>query len=286
MSIIRQGGTEPVGPPGTAARMVVLDRDLQAVLRSAPATAPERLPAPSAWPEADASGFTVRPLSPPEAPQGPAISHVRLLDVNGDGRMEIVASDMRFGMILQGPAAGASGRLDVIATALHPSHLSMVDFDRDGTQDFLVADLGRFLPSDHVQGAVRWLRGTRIGRYSEWALGGRPRVADVEAGDFNGDGKDDLAVAAFGWRKVGRLSILANTTSNYTQPAFTEHIIDSRPGSVQGVPVDINGDGRLDLVALIAQQFETVVAYLNDGASFKFSPTVLYTAPHPNWGSS
>ena len=52
------------------------------------------------------------------------------------------------------------------------------------------------------------------------------------------------------------------------------------------MPVDLNGDGRLDLVALMAQQFETVVAYLNTGAPFKFTPTPIYTAPHPNWGSS
>jgi hypothetical protein len=50
------------------------------------------------------------------------------------------------------------------------------------------------------------------------------------------------------------------------------------------VPTDLNKDGRLDFVALISQQHETVVAYLNNGSGF--SQETLYTAPHPNWGSS
>jgi hypothetical protein len=51
--------------------------------------------------------------------------------------------------------------------------------------------------------------------------------------------------------------------------------------------VDLNGDGRLDLITLLSQQFETVVAYINKGTpAFTFEPVVLYKAPHANWGSS
>ena len=41
----------------------------------------------------------------------------------------------------------------------------------------------------------------------------------------------------------------------------------------------------MDFVTLLAQEHETVVAYLNTGG-FAFEQKVIYTAPHPNWGSS
>jgi hypothetical protein len=48
----------------------------------------------------------------------------------------------------------------------------------------------------------------------------------------------------------------------------------------------MNGDGRLDIVAVFAQQYESVVIYTNTGQGFTFTPETIYTAPHPNWGSS
>ena len=48
---------------------------------------------------------------------------------------------------------------------------------------------------------------------------------------------------------------------------------------------DLNGDGIPDFVALIAQEHETVVAFLGDGKG-GFTKKPLYSAPHPGWGSS
>jgi hypothetical protein len=51
------------------------------------------------------------------------------------------------------------------------------------------------------------------------------------------------------------------------------------------IPVDLNHDGRMDVVALLAQEHETVVAYINQG-NYTFEQKVIYQAPHPNWGST
>jgi hypothetical protein len=48
---------------------------------------------------------------------------------------------------------------------------------------------------------------------------------------------------------------------------------------------DLDGDGRPDFVALISQEHEAVVAFLNRGG-LRFEPHELYRAPHPAWGSS
>ena len=84
-----------------------------------------------------------------------------------------------------------------------------------------------------------------------------------------------------------RLAILENQTTNYAQPTFVSHTIDPRTGSIHVIPVDLNHDGHMDFVALLAQEHETVVAYINKGTGdFTFDQKVIYTAPHPNWGSS
>jgi hypothetical protein len=285
MWLLQQGLSEPAGPAGTAGRMVNLPPEMQRVVGYYVANAPEQLPPPTPWPDADANAFVVKTYSPPGSPVAPAVSHVRALDLQGNG-LRIVASDMRYGTILVGAPKDPTGGLEAVAGAPHPAHFAPTDLDRDGVNDLLIADLGQYLPADHTDGAIGWLRGTKGANYTGLTLDGWPRVADVEAGDFNGDGRLDLAVAAFGWRKVGRMSVLANNTVDYSRPSFVEHVIDPRPGGIHAVPVDINGDGRLDIIGLIAQQFETVVAYINTGRGFTFDPQVIYTAPHPNWGSS
>jgi hypothetical protein len=287
MALIRSNQPQPTGPPGTSGRVVKLPDDLDRVLRYYERQAPEKLPAPDVWPPANPMSFVKRGMNPASAPTDPAVSNVRLIDMHGDGKLDVVATDMRYGLVMTGQPYAAGTGLNVIAQLENPSHISMVDFDRDGIMDFLVADLGQFLPADHTRGSVVLLRATASGRYQQFALDGWPRVADVEAADFNGDGTLDLAVAAFGWRKVGNLSVLENHTVDYSHPSFDSRLVDPRPGAIHAIPVDLNKDGRMDLVAVFAQQFEQVVAFINNGTpQVSFTPQVIYTAPHPNWGSS
>jgi hypothetical protein len=220
MALIRSNQPQPAGPPGTSGRVVKLPDDLDRVLRYYERQAPEKLPVPEAWPPANPMSFVKRGMNPVSAPTDPAVSNVRLIDMHGDGKLDVVATDMRYGLVMTGQPYTASTELNVVAMLENPSHVSMVDFDRDGIKDLLVADLGQFLPSDHTRGSVVLLRGTASGRYQQFALDGWPRVADVEGADFNGDGTLDLAVAAFGWRKVGNLSVLENHTVDYSHPSF------------------------------------------------------------------
>ena len=284
MAIIRTGEpqTAEMRPPGS----VALPDDMQRVLRHYEEMAPERLPPPEPWPAADASRFKRRSMAPDLPGAAPTIANVRLIDVNGDGVLEVVASDMREGVLLRGNPLQPAPKLDVIASIPHPSRISPADLDGDGRPGFLVGDLGRLLPGDHLSGAVIWMRPQAGGGYAQLALVGWPRVADVRAGDFDGNGKLDLAIAAFGWRTVGRVSILENKSVD-GRPSLIEHVVDPRPGAIDVIPVDLNRDGKLDLVALLSQQFETVVAYISRGTpAFTFDPVVLYKAPHANWGSS
>src|SRR5579859_2502139 len=66
---------------------------------------------------------------------------------------------------------------------------------------------------------------------------------------------------------------------------FVATVFDPRHGAIHVPIADLNHDGRPDFVALISQEFETVVAFLNTGPG-KFEPHVTHAAPHPAFGSS
>lgn len=259
----------------------LLPAERDAVLAWYERAAPERLPLLPPWPPARAEPlrFERRALAPPGAPPLPAIANVRFLDIAGDARPELVACDMRHGLVL---VASAGGPLAPIARVPHPAHAEAADLDEDGERDLVVADLGSFEPADHARGAVVWLRGRRGAPFEVVTLArGLGRVADVEPADLDGDGDRDLVVAEFGWRKTGSLFALENTGGG----AFERRPIDARHGAIHAPAADLDGDGRLDVVALFAQEHEAVIAFLNRGG-FRFEARELFRAPHPAWGMS
>jgi hypothetical protein len=286
MFLIKSGQPEPPGPRGTAARIVSLPVGWQSIVKYYEARAPERLAPPASWPDPDATApFTKREIPGPPGSSNHTVANVRLIDLDGDGRPSVLMSDMRSGIVFEVRLENDPVTIGELARLSNPAHVAPVDFDGDGQRDLLMADLGSFLPADHDRGAVVWLRGRKDRTYTPVAITRAPRVADVEAADFDGDGRLDLAMASFGWRRTGNLTILRNDTTDYDHASFVPHLIDKRTGAIHAIPADLDRDGRLDLIALFAQEHETVVAFLNRGG-MRFDAKSVYSAPHPNWGSS
>lgn len=289
MAYIRDGRLPPTERPAGGYDHVPLPDDMQRALPFYTSRAPERLAAPDAWPAPSDSplSFARHTLTLPNLPGLPAVSSVHLVDLDGDGRLDLLGTDMRRGVVFTGRPADAASPLAEIATIPYPARVTRADLDRDGIQDLLVSEMGGFFPADHDKGAVIWLRGLGPGKHSALWLDGWPRVADIQAADFNGDGRNELLVAAFGWRKTGHITLIESRETWSAQPVTVRHTIDKRSGALQTIPADLNGDGHLDFVTLLAQEHETVVAYINRGTrDFSFDPHVIYAAPHPNWGSS
>jgi hypothetical protein len=284
MQLFREGQPEPVVPRGTLSGKVILPEEMERVLAFYMGQAPARLPAPAEWPAADGAAFSKRALAPAGVKRAPGISNVRFVDLDADGQVELVATDMRHGLVLRGRPREPGTELSVIGKIPHPARAEPADLDGDGLLDLLVADLGQFLPGDDEKGGAVWLRRLKSGEYQAHSFGNFPRVADVRGADFDRDGKLDLLVGAFGWRKVGHIALLRARGSSRTPKDFVPTRIDERSGTVSVHPVDLNGDNRLDFIALISQQHEQVVAFINGPGGF--TPRVIYAAPHPNWGSS
>jgi hypothetical protein len=250
------------------------------------ARAPETLQATAPWPAAEAGRFERFLLSPPGAAPVPIVASTQLLDLDRDGRLEIVACDMGHGLVLVGEPARRPGELREVAKVPNPVHAALADLDRDGLDDLLIADIGFFMPEDHEKGTVVWLRRKADGSYEKHVLAEKlPRVADVEAADFDGDGDLDLVVAAFGLYTRGGILLFENVTADAKEPRFEARTLDGRAGAINAIPTDLDGDGRPDFVALLAQQHETVVAFLNLGAG-TFEKRTIFQAPTPAWGST
>ena len=162
MMFIREGRLPPIGPPGLANRNVQLPADMEQVLPFYVSRAPERLPAPEPWPDPAAPSpvtFTRRVLSVPGMPGTPAVSHVRLIDLDGDRQLDLLGTDMRQGLVFSGTPGSPTAALVEVASIPHPAHVTVADVDKDGVQDLLVAEMGEFFPADHAKGAVIWMRG-------------------------------------------------------------------------------------------------------------------------------
>ncbi len=227
---------------------------------------------------------------PPQVPT-PHISNVNLVHLLDPKKLDVLACEMKGGALLQLQPYLPEPKWRVLHTpgpdqGFNPARTEVVDLDKDGIPDILIANLGNFLPTDRRCGSVIWLRGQGDGKYKPITLfKDKGRVADVRAADFNGDGKLDLVVAAFGWNKIGEVYYLENHTKDWNKPEFTPQEVDNRHGAIHLPIADLNGDGKPDFVALFSQENETIVAFLNDGKGH-FEKQTLYKAPHPGYGSS
>jgi hypothetical protein len=216
----------------------------------------------------------------------PATANVNLVHLSDPRKLDLVACDQRSGQVLLLKPYEEAPSWKLLATLASPCHAEVVDLDGDGVLDLIVACLGEFYPTDGRVGSVVWLRGKKDGTFTPVTLlDGVGRVADVQAADFDGDGKLDLVVAVFGWLVTGEITLLRNKTTDWSHPVFEPEVIDTRHGAIHVPVTDLNGDGKPDFVALISQEHETVVAFLNEGGG-KFRKETIFRGAHPAYGSS
>ena len=171
--------------------------------------------------------------------------YVVTADFNGDGKLDLAVTAFISGQ-LQILLGNGDGTFQLFQTypACRAHGLASGDFNGDGILDLAVADAGC--------GRVTILLGKGDGTFAEngsFSTGGGATFApySVAVGDFNSDGRLDLATADEGLNKA---SVLLGNGDGTFQPH-----VDYNTGSDsrQVATGDFNGDGRLDLVVSSGQ---------------------------------
>ncbi len=192
-----------------------------------------------------------RNLASPILPSGQDASFIAPGDFNGDGITDYAILGFNDVTVTLYTAAGSPGSHVTYTTGSNIALLS-ADFNGDGKRDLaIVLDAGT-----SGQGYVAILLGHGDGTFgSPINYPAGPQPGRLAAGDFNADGKIDLAIANnahdANFNPTPSIEILAGRgDGSFAAPVNLP--LAQIPGSL--LAVDVNGDGILDLVFVDLQQ--------------------------------
>jgi tRNA A-37 threonylcarbamoyl transferase component Bud32 len=173
-------------------------------------------------------------------------------DVDGDRRDDVLWNDVPVWANRTYVARSWGDRHDLLSQQDHTVtdgwsefRPSVADIDGDGKSDVVWSKIG----ADTVTVFVALGQSTALFRYlpvQSLALPARARLTDPIVGDFNGDGRTD-----FLWHASEANSVLVMRASRGGR--FSMHYAPGNPDGARGdsvevLPVDVNADGRDDLV--------------------------------------
>lgn len=214
-------------------------------------------------------------------PAGKTPRGIAIADFNNDGALDVATA-------IFGAASSSAGQVAVFlgsgdghfaAPVLYPlnhngNRLVAVDLNADGKVDLAVA-----VQKSSPQNALAVLLGNGDGTFAPAIRSVSGYATDVTAGDFNGDGKPDLALAGE-YDKVVRIT-LGNGDGSF-QPATSY----PTNGSAETVTAaDLNRDGRLDLLVggaaatvLLGNGDGTFAAAVDYGIGSRFAEAGLFNS--------
>ena len=205
------------------------------------------------------------------------VSHWTVADADGDGLADIVfsalRSDGRRGIVVFAQGAdGSFGRRIELAMpgAGNVGPVIAVDADADGRQDLLFLTVVSSGPQ-----SIGFMRRSATGALEAPVYTGVPELAfDLRVGDFNGDGRPDLATLHIGAGNILALH-LRNAAGAYEAPEF--HITTTSTTFYTSGAFDVgdvSGDGRDDVLAFGTLRLQRAVTGAQ-GAARGFLAPVL-----------
>ncbi len=188
---------------------------------------------------------------------------VSIGDLDGDGKADLAVANQSSKTVSVFRNTGSVGsigyaaRID-FATGIAPYSVSIGDLDGDGKADLAVANGSNtvsVLLNTSSAGTINYAAKV------DFTTGTDP--TSVSIGDFDGDGKADLAVAN---RNSNTVSVFRNTSSlgSISYAAKVDFTTGSQPRSVS--ISDLDGDGKADL-AVVNPGSNTVSVLLNTGSA-------------------
>jgi hypothetical protein len=192
-------------------------------------------------------------------------------DFNGDGKPDVALINSGVSILLGDGRGGFRTGARYALASVEPYSIAMADFNGDGKLDLVVVGV-------QSKTTICWvLLGNGDGTFRKQAVNtGNNSSYSVAVGDFNGDGKPDLALVS-GAPAASAGILLGNGDGTFQPP-----ISYPMPGVV-GLDCcllavgDFNGDGHLDLV--VANNQSDGFAILLGKGDGTFQPPVTHTTP-------
>ena len=210
---------------------------------------------------------------------GPGAFSVATGDFNGDGIVDLVSANQGNNTVsvVLGNAVGGFNAAVGYATGPTPSAIITGDFNNDGILDLAVTDANcsvqGYNPSIVCDaGSVSILLGNGDGTFqphADYALG--KGSFGIAAGDFNGDGKLDLAIV----NNDNTVSVLIGQGDGTFQPQVVYNV----PGAVGLVIGDFNNDHKLDIVVAAGSSPSTLLGNGDGTFQAPLTQTAITQAP-------
>lgn len=195
---------------------------------------------------------------------GTGANFVATADLNHDGKLDLAVTDLNGLFILLGNGDGTFQTPEAVATACIPTFVSIGDFNGDHKPDLLVT----YSSGDCA--FVSIFLGNGDGSFQQTPINTTPSYnpAACGVGDFNGDGKLDLALAE-GFGTISQVEILLGAGDG-TFILGATYNAGAEPDSV--AVADFRGNGKLDLAVSSLLGFTEELLGNGDG-TFKISST-------------
>lgn len=184
-------------------------------------------------------------------PAGQGIYDITVGDVDGDGKVDLISANYDSNTVSVLRNIGASGEIKFAAqqdyaTGKGPAGVCVADFDNDGKLDIAAVN--------SLDYSISVLKNTSL----NGIIGFAPKqnyianeARSIALGDFDGDGKPDLAVYSYTSGLSASLGNVFKNTSTAGNIAFAakyDYPSNNIPYAYNGKVADMDGDGKPDLV--------------------------------------